>query len=370
MIQRLIRPLDRYIFGEFFKIFLGTALGFPILVVIIDLTEKLDRYLTRQIPRADIALSYVYFLPESAFQVVPAAVLFATVFAIGAFTRHAEITAAKASGISFYRLILPIMFGAVLATGLDLALGEVMPVTTRMRNELLRDERTTEGVTRGNFAFASDLGRVYKVALLQTDQARIMGLEIERKGNGPAYPTYLMSVDSARYEAPKSAAPGANGRWRLKGGQFNVVSDTGTSFMVQFTSGYDKHFLERPQDMMRAPRAPQEMRYNELSRFIASAERSGSDVNTLRVERMLKIAIPFTCIIIALFGAPLATSTQRGGAAYGIAVSLGTTVVFLLAIQLTKAFGGKGLISPEIAAWIPGIAFGCVGLVLMARVKT
>ena len=52
--------------------------------------------------------------------------------------------------------------------------------------------------------------------------------------------------------------------------------------------------------------------------------RSGSDVNKLRVERMLKIAIPVTCLIIALFGAPLATSTQRGGAAYGIAVSLGT----------------------------------------------
>ena len=366
MLKRLLRPLDRYVFGEFWKIFLGTALGFPILIVVIDLTEHLDKYLNRQIPRSDVALSYLYFLPESAFQVVPAAVLFATVFAIGAFTRHAEVTAAKASGISFYRLILPILVGAIIATGLDLALGEVMPVTTRMRNELLRDERTTEGVSRTNFAYAADLGRVYKAALLETDKQRIIGLEIERKGNGPAYPTYLLSADTGRFEHGESAS----GRWRLRNGQLNVVSDTGTSFMLQFQSGYDKNFLERPQDMMRAPRSPQEMRYNELSRFIAAAERSGSDVNTLRVERMLKIAIPVTCIIIALFGAPLATSTQRGGAAYGIAVSLGTTVVFLLAIQLTKAFGGKGLISPELAAWIPGIAFACIGLVLMARVKT
>jgi lipopolysaccharide export system permease protein len=369
MLKRIFRPLDRYVFGEFSKIFLGTAFGFPILVVIIDLTDHLKKYLDRRIPRADIALSYVYFLPESAFQVVPAAVLFATVFAIGAFTRHAEITAAKASGISFYRLIVPIFVGAALATGLDWCLGEVMPVTTRMRNELLRDERTTEGVARSNFAFASDLGRVYKVVQLETNRQRIHLLQIERKGNGPAYPTYLLSADSARFE-PSDSSHDANGRWRLQHGQFNVVSDTSTSFMLQFTTGYDAHFLERPQDMMRAPRSPQEMRYNELSRFIAAAERSGSDVNTLRVERMLKIAIPVTCIIIALFGAPLATSTQRGGAAYGVAVSLGTTVVFLLAIQLTKAFGGKGLISPDLAAWIPSIAFACIGLVLMARVKT
>ena len=83
MLKRLFRPLDRYVFTEFSKIFFGTALGLPILVVIIDLVDNLEKYLNRQIPRGDIALSYVYFLPESAFMVVPAAVLFATVFAVG-----------------------------------------------------------------------------------------------------------------------------------------------------------------------------------------------------------------------------------------------------------------------------------------------
>jgi len=66
------------------------------------------------------------------FMVLPAAVLFATVFSIGSFTRHAETTAAKASGISFYRLILPILLGAVLACGLDLALGEEEPAAVRL----------------------------------------------------------------------------------------------------------------------------------------------------------------------------------------------------------------------------------------------
>jgi lipopolysaccharide export system permease protein len=366
MLGRVFRPLDRYVFGEFWKIFFGTAMGFPVLVVIIDLVDNLEKYLNRQIPRGDIALSYLYFLPESAFMVVPAAVLFATVFAIGAFTRHSEITAAKASGMSFYRLIVPIFVGATLAFAMDLALGELMPVTTRMRNELLRDTRITDGQIRNNFAFASELGRVYKVAQMATDKGTMQAVQIERKGNGPAYPTYLLSAESARYDTS-----GAEGRrWKLGKGQMNVVSDTGTSFMIQFESGYDTHFNERPQDMMRAPRSPQEMRYKELTRFIAAAERSGTDVNTLRVERMLKIAIPAACLIIALFGAPLATSTQRGGAAYGVAVSLGTTVVFLLSVQLTKGFGAKGIISPDVAAWIPGAAFGIVGLVLLARVRT
>jgi lipopolysaccharide export system permease protein len=366
MLSRIVRPLDRYVFGEFWKIFFGTALGFPILVVIIDLVDNLEKYLNRQIPRGDIALSYLYFLPESAFMVVPAAVLFATVFSVGSFTRHAEITAAKASGLSFYRLIVPIFFGATVAFAMDLALAELMPVTTRMRNELLRDARITDGQVRNNFAFASELGRVYKVAQMVSDKGVMSSIQIERKGINDAYPTYLLSAETATYDS--AASPGRH--WRLGKGQMNVVGDTGTSFMIQFDSGYDTHFSERPQDMMRAPRSPQEMRYAELSRFIRAAERSGTDVNTLRVERMLKIAIPAACIIIALFGAPLATSNQRGGAAYGVAVSLGTTVVFLLSVQLTKGFGAKGIISPDVAAWIPGVAFGLIGLVLLARVRT
>jgi lipopolysaccharide export system permease protein len=366
MLSRIFRPLDRYVFSEFTKIFLGTALGFPVLVVIIDLVDNLEKYLNRQIPRGDIAMSYLYFLPESAFMVVPAAVLFATVFSVGSFSRHAEITAAKASGMSFYRLIIPIFVGAALAFGLDLTLAELMPVTTRMRNELLRDTRVLDGQIRSNFAFASELGRVYKVGQLATDRGMMSAFQIERKGRGEDYPTYLISADEAKYDP--AATPGKH--WRLGRGQMNVVGDTGTSFMLTFESGYDTHFSERPQDMMRAPRAPQEMRYAELTRFIRAAERSGTDVNTLRVERMLKIAIPAACIIIALFGAPLATSNQRGGAAYGVAVSLGTTVVFLLSVQLMKGFGGKGIISPDIAAWIPGIAFGVIGLVLLARVRT
>ena len=91
-------------------------------------------------------------------------------------------------------------------------------------------------------------------------------------------------------------------------------------------------------------------------------------VDELKVERMLKIVIPVTSIVILLFGAPLATSTQRGGAAYGVGISLGTTVIFVMLVQMMKAVGG--IIPPELAAWLPSILFGVFGIVLFARVRT
>jgi lipopolysaccharide export system permease protein len=359
---RIGGPLDRYVFREFLKILVTTALGFPLLLVIIDLTDNLEKYLARNLPRRDIALSYLYWIPESMFMVLPAAVLFATIFSIGAFTRHSEITAAKASGISFYRLALPIFIGALLGVGMDLALAEVVPVTTRRRNELLAEDKFRGTTTRFNFAFQGEYGRVYKVGTLNTKTATLEQVQIERRGSGADYPTMIVAAERAVWR------PAAG--WTLANGQMKLVTDSTPDFAIGFEAMRDKRFAERPTDMMTKPRSPQEMRYRELTRFIRAQERSGSDVNQLRVERALKIAIPVTCIIIALFGAPLATSTQRGGAAYGVGISLAVTVVFLMLVQMTKAIGGKGLIPPDFAAWVPSALFAVLGVVLLTRVRT
>ena len=406
--------LDRYVFFEFIKIFVVTALGFPILVFVIDLVDSLPKYLERHIAPGQLVLSYVYWLPETMFNVLPAAVLFATVFTVGAVTRYSEITAAKASGISFYRFILPIVAGATLATGLGLTLGELAAPANARRLAVLKETHDDNGSARTNFAYAADAARVYKVQNLSVDAGTLTGIEIDRKANGPDYPGLLIAAEGARWKAGRG--------WTLRKGAMHVFpgdpvrvdsshadrshadvsragaarGDTAAATAVpvrsktraaaataatrtaalpvdiafEFDSLTDRQMTERPRDLMVTPRAPDDMNYAELGRFIRAMQRSGADVNTLRVTRMLKIAIPVTCVIILLFGAPLATSTQRGGAAYGVGLSLGTTILFLVLIQLTKAVGGKGLIQPELAAWVPSVLFGLTGVVLLSRTRT
>ena len=360
--KRIGGPLDRYVFLEWLKIFVSTALGLPILLVIIDLTEHIQSYLDRNIPQANIALSYVYWMPQSMFLALPASVLFATVFSIGNFTRHSEVTAAKASGISFYRLVAPILMGALLASGIDLVIGELVPITDARRNDLLGESKVGSGMQRTNFVAAADYGRVYKAVSLDISQSSLDKLQIERKGNGKDYFTVVTSAAGARYS-------GVSKHWMMSQGQMHVMNDT-SSFDIAFENAVDIRMTEAPADLMAKPRDPAELRYAELTQFIKSLERSGGDANVLRVERALKIAIPVTCLVIALFGAPLATSTQRGGTAYGIGVSLATTVTFLMLIQLTKAVGKGGVIAPDIAAWIPNALFAVVGLILLVRVRT
>ncbi|MEO8622395.1 MAG: LptF/LptG family permease, partial [bacterium] len=235
-------PLDRYIFVEWMKIFLSTALGLPVLLVIIDLTDHLQSYLDKNIPRADIALSYVYWMPQSMFQALPAAVLFATVFSIGNFTRHSEVTAAKASGISFFRLIAPIMLGAMFAAGIDLVIGEMVPITDARRNDLLGDSKVGSGTLRTNFAYAAEYGRVYEALSLDVTKGTLDKVQIERKGAGADYPTVIVSSSGAKY-SDKTA------KWTLQPGVMHVLNDS-LNFNMSFAQLTDRRMTEKPTDLM------------------------------------------------------------------------------------------------------------------------
>jgi lipopolysaccharide export system permease protein len=127
---------------------------------------------------------------------------------------------------------------------------------------------------------------------------------------------------------------------------------------------------ERPEDLLEVPRAPEEMTYAEIERLAGIVERSGGNATDLLVRRGQLLSVPVATLIIILFGAPLATSSKRGGTAFGIGVSLITVIVFTMMLKFAGAMGEAGAISPWSAAWIPNILFAGAAMLLLARVRT
>ncbi|HXV87221.1 MAG TPA: LptF/LptG family permease [Gemmatimonadales bacterium] len=354
--------LDRYLLREWTKVFVVTFLGFPLVAIILELTDKLDEYLARGLTTNAIALSYLYSLPEKAFLILPAAVLFSTVFSVAAMGRHSEITAAKAAGRSFHRMTLPILVVAVLAAAGGLALGEVAPLLKVRQLELLEERVIRSQSTRYNFVYRADQGWVYAIRALDLEQRELRDPLLERAGTGSDYPTLV--VQASRGSWTDSVG------WRLDDGRFRVVAGADSELTFAFDSVRLRSFVETPAALLAEPKDPEEMRYGELRRYIGWLERSGADVRKLRVDLALKLAIPFTCIVIAAFGAPLAITNPRAGGAFGVGVSLGTTVVFLTLVQLSKAVGAGGVLPSTLAAWIPNLIFGGTSIWLAWRAPT
>ena len=358
-----VRQLDRYVLRSWVSIFVLTALGFPLISIVINLTDNLNKLLDRGLTMHQIVVSYVYSIPEHAFIVMPAAVLFATVFTIGAMGRNSELTAAKAGGVSFHRMVRPILVAAMFASGLAFVVGELAPGATARQLQIQKASRAAPTRVRQNFVYRGDAGWVYTIKSLDVVSRQLKQVLLERQGSGPSYPGLVITADSASYSD-------SLGAWQVRHGMSRVISGPEEQATFQFQTLRLRALSQSPADLLAEPKAPHEMGYAELGRYIEALQRSGNDANKLIVERALKVALPVTCFIIALFGAPLAITTPRAGAAIGIALSLGTTVIFLLFTQITRAIGAGGLVDPTLAAWSPNALFFLVGSVMFLRART
>lgn len=356
-----MRKLDRYIAGEFLRLFLMFSLAAPVLFIIGDWTDNVGRYADRELTGSDLLLGYLYQMPLFISWSLPIAALIATVFTVSNMARHSELAAAKASGISFFRglIMLPVL--GVFFTIIGLVLSEVVPVTTRMKAEVMR-EKPAQQPTRSAFVYHDDDGSVFSLRRLDPETNSITGLVMEREGDPPGRAHLYLTGAVAQY-APDSGWTIENGYMRLYG------AEQGESTW-QFATARVRSFDEPPEQLLAIPREPEEMRYAELGAFIDALRRSGGQPLELMVEQAQKVAIPCATLIIILFGMPLANAAARSSPAYGIGIALGITIFYMLFFRVAGAAGSSGAIDPVLAAWTPNLVFAGAAVVLWARVRT
>ncbi len=357
----MIRILDGLVARSFLKVFLAFIVGAPILFILGDVTENLDKYLDRGLTWGAVAKAYLYQLPLFIQWSFPIAGLVAAVFTIQTMTQHREIVAAKAGGVSFHRLILPMIVLGVLLTGLALGLEEVVPRANRVAGDIL-ERRDTRRDFRSNFVFQGEGDRNFAIRSLNVSSGMMSGIVMETVEPGTNRPVDHLTAEMARYDQEVG--------WTFHTGYYRILGDNGEEITSQFGSAQLRGFKEHPEDFLQQPRKPEEMTYREMGRLADIMIRSGGTPHELLVDRQKKLAIPAATLIIILFGAPLATSSKRGGTAYGIGVALISTIFYLLLFRVTEAVGDTGSISPFMAAWIPNFLFLGTGLFFLIRVRT
>lgn len=357
----MIRILDRLMVTSFFKVFISFTLGAPILFILGDVTENLEGYIDQELTGLAITKAYFFMLPQFIEWAFPIAALVAAVFTIQTMTLHREIVAAKAGGISFHRLILPILILGAFLTGAALGLSAVVPRANTIAAEILQQEDLRRDF-RGNFSFQGEDGRNFSVQSLSVSSGTLTGVVMETVEPGSNRPTDHLTSTTVRYD-PQTG-------WTFENGYYRLFTEDGEELAFEYESLQTQGFTERPEDFLEHPKAPEEMTYQEMGRLANIMTRSGGQPNKLLVDRQEKIAIPVATLVIILFGAPLATSTKRGGTAYGIGIALISTILYMLLFRISGAFGETGALEPIMAAWLPNFLFLGAGLLFMTRVRT
>lgn len=356
----MIRILDRLVARTFFKLFVIFLCASPPLFILGDITENLDKYLDRGLTGFEVAKAYVFQLPLFIQWSFPIAALIAAVFTIHSMTTHREIVAAKAGGISFHRVARPIVVMGLLLTVVALGLTEVVPRSNRIAGEILQNQDPRRA-WRTDFVFESDNGMTWQVERLTAEDGRMSNVIIERPPTSTEGGLHVKARE-AKYEADTG--------WTFLSGTARKLWADSTEHTFQFNSLRIAGIQEKPEELLQTPREPEEMTYEEVSRQADVIERTGGNARKLLVQKEQKLSIPVATLVVILFGVPLATSSRRGGTAFGIGISLGTTILYLLLFKISGALGQAGAMQPVTAAWLPNVLFFGSALVLLRRVRT
>jgi lipopolysaccharide export system permease protein len=374
--------LDRYV-GSLYLASYATAFLMVVgLFLILDLASKLDGFLDpwpdgSQVPTLTIVRYYVLNIPFLFLQVAPFVALVAGLFSVAKLMKHSEIVAALGAGVSSHRILAPIFLGGILSALGMFALREVACATLanlrddyRFVLEKKRYDRVYEDLhvrdLSGSVVLLQEFrpimdgagGSMQRSAGRTAVGAEVRGLE--------AYKRYSLArwVETKAERAEYGERDGKIGWWLEGGLKTETVQGIQKSEPVEFLEGFD-FTPEMALSYHRADENPLELSFAE------ARELSRRDPDNVVYQTLLQyhLTFPLASIVLLLVGLPILLRHEKRGAE-GLAKGSLLCIFYFAADFIFRNMGLQGGMDPMLAAWMPVLAFGSLGLVLFDGMKT
>ncbi len=360
-----MKIIDRLVTKQFLLTALFGLIAFTAIFVIIDLMEKLDDFLDRKADVMVIVQYYIAFIPEIIKLMTPVGLLLSSLFTTGRLSNNNELTAIKASGVSMYRYMAPMLILAFTISAVSVYFnGWVVPYANqhKYRIEQVYLQQNFEITARSNIYLQDGSKRIVYIGFF--DGATNMGTRVSVQDFSD---TNLISI-ADRYDAHQIRWNAATASWILISGDERVFKDKKEIVHPFLTLQLDGlHFA--PTDIVKKQDKPDEMNYFELKQFITNQQRAGNDVARWAVDFYSKISFPFASFIVVLFGVPFSYGKRRGGLAVQFGISVAVCFVYLSFMKMSEVFGYNGDLNPMLTAWLANILFFAGGIANIIRVE-
>ena len=364
----MLNKLDRYLINQFW-IILGIAiLGFLSIFMVVDLIENLDRFMDNKVPSPVVFRYYVYTLPYFISIGLPMAVLISTVFSLGSMVKRNEWTAMKASGISLYRIALPLVICGVLLSGISFLLdNKLVAYGNEKRFEIDRDYVKRKSRHK--------LKNTLKDIFIQKNSSNHISLSKYYLQKTVGYDLTMVDLGdltiNERIDAKKISWDLDSLKWSVSDYSIRQFNEHGLETNVKIgtrDSLIDLGFM--PVDIQQQARKPDELDYYRLTERITQLKDNGVDTVKWEVTRYIKISFAFTNLIVILCGIPLVVFKERSSLSFGAGASVFVIFGYYALIKFGQSLGFKGVIEPMFSAWLGNITFILAAIVLFWRAKT
>ena len=355
--------LDRYIGRTWLRLLTLCLSGFVSIYLVIDLIEKIPRFLRAGGAAGDILEYFVWKIPEMVGRTATFSILMATLLTLGVLSRDSEIIAMRSCGVGLLKISLPMLFLGFVASVLLLINAELILPHSYARTELIdrvKIKKKGEQVTfkRNNIWFRSR-SMILQARLFEPKTRTLSGVVVWGIDEG-MNPVSRIDAETAVYR---------DGRWVLTA----VTSRdfrTPAGYAPQSKPTMPLDLSLKIEDLQVLDSDADNMSIRTLHDYAENLRLGGYKAYRYLTLMHTKIATPFAALIMVLLGIPFALRSSRsGGIAMGIGASIGIGFAYFVVNAVLLSYGRSGVLPPVVAAWGANILFMMSGVWLSMSVK-
>jgi LPS export ABC transporter permease LptG/LPS export ABC transporter permease LptF len=364
--------LDDYVLREFLTTFVLVLVSLVMLFLVFTFFELLGDIIRNRTPLVTVGEYLINLTPSMIYIITPLAVLVAVLVTFGVLTRTSELTAMKATGISLYRVMVPILVVAVLlAVALFIFDQSYLPGANR-RQEALRS--VIKGKPAQTFLRPDRKwifgrqepgkpGRIFYYQAFDPEHDRFANLTVFEFNPENFALSRRIFASNAHWEPQLH-------QWILERGWERRFDGEAVSSYSQFSVESYPEIDEQPQYFKKEAIQSQEMSFAELQRYIRDLGQSGFDTKRLSVQLNRKLADPLITLVMAVLAIPFALSMGKSGSLTGIAAAIGLAIAYWVVAGTFDVLGDVNILPAMLAAWSPDVLFGLAGAYLLLRTPT
>jgi LPS export ABC transporter permease LptG/LPS export ABC transporter permease LptF len=365
--------LDEYVMRSYATNFVLSLGTFVLLYVVFTFFELMGDIIRNQTPFIIVGEYLINLLPFIINAVTPLCSLLAVLITFGALNRSSELTAMKATGISLYRVVAPILVvAAMLAVALFAFDESYLPDANRRQEEYRAMIKNKPAQTfllpgrqfmSGQTDKAGDPSRIFYYVAYDPDHQVFADLTVFEFDPHTFTLTRRIYAKNVRWD------PTAK-EWIFDDGWQRSFSGESISSYTTFTVQPFPEIREQPGYFTHEDKPSDEMSYGELSKYIAYLRQSGFDTIKLRVQLDNKLAVPTITLVMAILAVPFAVSMGKRGGLAGIATAIGVAICYWVVAGIFSSMGDINTLPPMLAAWSPDLLFAITGTYLLLRTPT
>ena len=355
--------LDRYLLSEIIPPFLFAMIAFTSIFAGSSIIPFISKTVTYGFPMWAILQLILYKIPPIVSIILPMAVLLAVILAFSRLSSDRELIALRSMGVSFGRMLVPVLFFGVVMSVINFMFNEVIVPQSNYKASVLEQKlrhskkNIQNNINLTEYNKAGLPNRILNIRKVSDyDLSDVTVAEFEE-----GQLLRIIRSESGRWQP--------EGGWVLIDGVMHILSKSDENRVLKINFKEEKINFDIDLDKLKnTKKSSEEMSIIELRESIEIKQKTGQKTFSDKTDWHLKIALPFVCAIFAVLGACVGVRPHRSTSAVGFGLSLVIIIVYYILYSISLVLGNMQILPPVLVAWVPNIFVSIATLYLLRRV--